>query len=100
MPFVKTVLAYSPLPHNLNDPKSLYQSPSGAKGSDLTHTCKRWRSERGIRRSSTRSSRCCQTPRGRSEKRIFGNCVCPEDGADQRFPGVFFLCGLLLFEEL
>ncbi len=29
MPFFRTVFAYSPVPQVINDPKSLYQSPSG-----------------------------------------------------------------------
>src|ERR1035437_6474991 len=34
-------------------------------------------------RSATRWRRCCHTPRGSSEKQIFGNCVHPENRANQ-----------------
>jgi hypothetical protein len=36
MPLVSTVRGYSPKPQILNEPKSLYQSPSGANGWDFT----------------------------------------------------------------
>src|ERR1039458_107266 len=35
---VSTVLGYFPEPHKLKEPKSLYQSPSGATGPDPTHS--------------------------------------------------------------
>ena len=44
IPLVSTVLGYSPEPHSLNEPKSLYHGPSGARGPDLTHSCRRLRS--------------------------------------------------------
>src|SRR5438445_4064429 len=99
MPFVRTVRGYSPEPHSLNEAKSLYQSPSGAYGSDLTHSCNRARSLSEISRSWTRSSKCCQRPRGRSENRIFGNRILPEDRADQILAGFILACGLLLIHE-
>src|ERR1035437_4110315 len=34
-------------------------------------------------RSATRWRRCCHTPRGSSEKQIFGNCVLPENRPNQ-----------------
>ena len=40
----RTVLGYFPEAHNLKDPKSLYQSLSGAIGPDPTHSCNRRRS--------------------------------------------------------
>ena len=74
MLFVRTVLGYSPEPPSLNEPKSLYQSPSGAH-----------------RRS--------RIPRGRSEKCIFSNSVLPEDGAHQVLAGFLFPGGILRFHE-
>src|ERR1035438_7561820 len=38
MSFVRTVQGCSPDPQSLNEPKSLYQSPSGAYGPDLTQS--------------------------------------------------------------
>ncbi len=49
--FVRTVRGNSPAPHSLKEPKSLYQSPSGAMGSDRTHGCNRARSPSEIWRS-------------------------------------------------
>src|ERR1039457_3575207 len=83
MPFVSTVFGTSPEPPIVNDPKSLYQSPSGAHGPAFTQSCNRRRSWREIRRSSTRARMCSQTGRGRLENGIFGNCVFPENGPDQ-----------------
>jgi len=97
--FVRTVRGYSPEPHSLNEPKSLYQSPTGATGSDRTHSCKRLRSARGILRSWTRSSRCSHKPRGRSEKRIFGNCVFPEDCTNQIPTGFPFSHRFVFLQE-
>jgi hypothetical protein len=97
---IRTVFGYSPLPQSLKDPKSLYQSPSGANGSAFTQACRRWRSESGILRSFTRWRRCCHKPRGRSENRIFGNCIFPEDGSDQVPPSFLLLRRFTLFEEL
>ena len=59
MPFVSTVRGYSPEPHSLNEPKSLYQSPSGAYGSDLTHTAPHWcrREYNGIMPTRTKPPR-------------------------------------------
>lgn len=89
----------SPEPHNRKEPKSLYQSPSGALGFDLTQAWRRSRSGTVIRRSSTRSRICRQRGRGRSEKRIFGNRVSPEDGANQLFSRLLFSRRLMLVEE-
>ena len=83
MPLARTVFGISPDPHRINEPKSLYQSPSGAVGPILTQSCRWRRSPNEISRSATRASRCSQTGRGRSENRIFGNCGSPEDGTDQ-----------------
>src|ERR1039457_2808654 len=58
---VSTVLGYFPEPHNLKEPKSLYQSPSGATGPDPTHSCNRPRSANEICRCCTRSKRCSQS---------------------------------------
>src|ERR1035438_2350830 len=38
MSFVRTARGCSPDPQSLNEPKSLYQSPSGAYGPDLTQS--------------------------------------------------------------
>jgi len=51
-PLVSTVFGNSPEPQIVNDPKSLYQSPSGARGPAFTQSCNRRRSWREIRRSS------------------------------------------------
>jgi len=99
MSFVRNVFGFSPLPHSLKLPKSLYHSPSGASGSDFTHSCRRLRSAREIRRSSTRAKRCCQRPAGRSEKRIFGNCVLPEYRSDQVLSGLVLFRWILFPEE-
>src|SRR5213594_3975456 len=96
MPLVRNVVGYSPLPHSLKEPKSLYQSPSGAFGSSFTQASRRRRSASGIPRSSTRSRMWRHKPRGRSENRIFGNCVFPKNGANQVLSG-FFLFRRLLF---
>jgi hypothetical protein len=69
----------------MKEPKSLYQSPSGASGSVSTQFFKRCNSENEIARSATRYKRCCQTGAGRLANRIFGNCAHPEDRADQIF---------------
>jgi len=99
MPLIRTVFGYLPRPHSLKDPKSLYQSPSGANGSDLTKVCNRRRSESGIRRFSTLTRRCCQKPRGRSEKRIFGNSCLPENHAYEVLSGFLLFSRLLLFQK-
>ena len=52
-----------------------------------------------MRRSLTRSSRCCQRPRGRSENRIFGNCVFPKNCANQVSPGFVFPRRFLLLQK-
>ena len=44
MPLVSTVFGNSPVPQIMNEPKSLYQSPSGAHGAAFTHSCNRRRS--------------------------------------------------------
>lgn len=99
MPLIRNVFGYSPRPHSINEPKSLYQSPSGATGSDFTQACRRCRSASGMRRSSTRSRRCCYKLRGRSEKRIFGNCVLSKDGANQVLSRFVLLGGFMLLDE-
>jgi hypothetical protein len=85
MPFVRTVFGYSPVPQRINEPKSLYQSPSGAQGSVTTQQRSFCRSSRVIALSATRSRRCSHSGRGRLTKRIFGNRASPEDRADQIF---------------
>ncbi len=57
MSFSSTVFGNSPDPQRMKDPKSLYQSPSGATGFVRVHACNAIRSDSEIRRSSTRSSR-------------------------------------------
>ena len=37
IPFSKTVFGNLPVPHKMKEPKSLYQSPSGATGPVRTH---------------------------------------------------------------
>ena len=99
MPFASTVFGNSPEPQIMNDPKSLYQSPSGAHGPAFTQFCKRRRSWREIWRSSTRARMCSQTGRGRLENRIFGKGVLPEDRPDQVFPGFAFAIRIGLRHE-
>ncbi len=100
MPRANTVFGDSPEPQMVNDPKSLYQSPSGADGPAFTQSCNRQRSCREIRRSATRARMCCQTGRGRLENRIFGNGVLPEDCPDQLSPCFNFAPGIALRHEL
>ncbi len=88
-PFSRTVFGNLPFPHRKNEPKSLYQSPSGAEGPVRTHACNARRSF--ARKSAAQSTRCSkwgQTPRGRSENCIFGNRILPEYGVDQIPPGL------------
>ena len=99
MPLVSTVFGNSPAPQIRNEPKSLYQSPSGAHGEALTHSCNRCRSWREIRRSSTRARMCSQTGLGRLEKRIFRNGVLPENCPNQVLPRFAFARGIGLRHE-
>jgi hypothetical protein len=46
----RTAFGYCAVPHNMNDPKSLYQSPSGASGSVSTQFLSCWSSENEIDR--------------------------------------------------
>jgi hypothetical protein len=94
MSCVRTVFGSSPEPQIMNEPKSLYQSPSGAQGPAFTQSCNRRRSWSEIRRSSTRARMCSQTGRGRLENRIFGNRVCPENCPDQILPRFVFSLGV------
>src|ERR1035438_3499454 len=50
-------------------------------------------------RSVTRWSRCCHSPRGNSEKQIFGNCVLPENCANQILARLLLESGFLLLHE-
>src|ERR1022692_2440841 len=50
-------------------------------------------------RSATRWSRCCHSPRGSSEKQIFGNCVLPESCANQVLARLLLESGFLLLHE-
>src|ERR1019366_3792552 len=99
LPFVSTVFGNSPEPQIVNDPKSLYQSPSGAHGPAFTQSCNRRRSWREIRRSSTWARMCSQTGCGRLENRIFGNGVVPEDCPDQILPRFALALGIGLIHE-
>ena len=99
MPCANTVFGNSPEPQIVNDPKSLYQSPSGAHGPVFTQSCNRRRSCREICRSATRARMCCQTGRGRLENRIFGNGILPEDCPDQILPGFILAHGIALRHE-
>ena len=65
IPFSRTVFGNWSVPHKMKEPKSLYQSPAGAKGPVLTHSWRANKSATEMRRSSTRWRRCCQTGRGR-----------------------------------
>src|SRR2546427_11756937 len=71
-PVKRNVLGNSPSPQILNDPKSLYQGPSGASGSDSRHSLSLYRSSARICRSATRSNKCCLRLGGRFVHRIFG----------------------------
>ena len=99
MPSVSTVFGNSPEPQIMKEPKSLYQSPSGAHGPPFTQSCNRRRSWREILRSSTRARMCSQTGRGRSENRIFGNGILPEDCPDQILPCFPLALGIGLGHE-
>ena len=100
MPFFRTVFGYSPVPQMMKEPKSLYQSPSGAHGSVTTQFWSRCRSSRVIARSATRSRMCSHTARGRLAKRIFGSRASPEDRSDQIFAGFAFPRGIAFRHEL
>src|ERR1035438_3711463 len=52
-----------------------------------------------MRRSATRWSRCCHSPRGSSDLQIFGNCVLPENCANQILARLLFESGFLLLHE-
>ena len=54
IPFSRTVFGNLPVPQRMKEPKSLYQSPSGATGPVRTQDWSRWRSPIEMRRSSTR----------------------------------------------
>src|ERR1035437_7731402 len=99
MPCANTVFGNSPEPQIVKDPKSLYQSPSGAHGPVFTQSCNRRRSCWEICRSATRARMCCQTGRGRLENRIFGNGILPEDCPDQILPGFILAHGIALRHE-
>jgi hypothetical protein len=88
----------SPVPQSLNDPKSLYQLPSGASGSDATHSCRSTRSLYLIARSSIRLSRCFRSSSGKLTKRILGNSFRPENGADQVVARLKLLGRVLFFQ--
>jgi hypothetical protein len=108
MPFVSTVFGNSPEPRIMNEPKSLYQSPSGAVGPAFTQSCNRRRSGREMRRSSTRLRICSQTGCGRLEKRILGysvlrilgNSVLSEDRPDQILSRFSLTIGIGLVHRL
>jgi hypothetical protein len=100
MPLSRTVFGSFPFPHRKNEPKSLYQSPSGAVGPVRTHACNARRSFMEICRSSTRCSKWCQTPRGRSENCIFGKGILPEYGADQIPPSLVLPLGFYFPNEI
>ena len=53
----RIVLGYFPSPQILKDPKSLYQAPSGASGSDSRHSFNWYKSPLVIFRSASRSNR-------------------------------------------
>src|SRR5436309_2966939 len=99
MPFRRTVFGYSPLPQRWKEPKSLYQSPSGATGSDAAHSWRRRKSASETRRSSTRDSRCCQRLRGRLENRILGNRVFPEYCSNQILACFLFFARFLFLHK-
>src|SRR5688572_14602913 len=99
MPFVSTVFGSSPEPHRMKEPKSLYQSPSGAAGPVPTEYCNLRRSSSEMCRSSTRLRMCSHTGRGRLANRIFGNCIPSEDGPDQLLPGLVLRLGIGLGKE-
>ena len=85
IPCFSTVFGYSPVPQMMNEPKSLYQPPSGAHGSVMTQLRSLCRSSRVIARSATRFRMCSHNGRGRLANRIFGNRRSPEDRPDQIF---------------
>jgi hypothetical protein len=75
---LRTVFEYSPVPHSRKEPKSLYQSPSGACGSVTTQARSLCRSSRVIACSATRSRMCSHN--GSSEDRpdqIFADFALP-----------------------
>src|SRR5438445_59124 len=71
-PLSRNVLGNLPSPQSLTDPKSLYQSPSGASGPDSRHSFSLYRSSEVIFRSANRSKRWSRSASGRSVHWIFG----------------------------
>lgn len=68
----RNVLGYFPLPLILKEPKSLYQGPSGASGSDSRHSFNWYKSSALIRRSRRRSNKWSRRAAGKSVYRILG----------------------------
>jgi len=60
-PFSRNVFGNRPSPQSLNDPKSLYQAPSGTSGECLRHSSSANRSSTVIFRSFARSKRCSRS---------------------------------------
>jgi hypothetical protein len=71
-PRSRKVFGYFPSPQILNDPKSLYQAPSGASGSDSRHIFSWHRSSAVIFRSASLSKRWSRSPDAKSVHCIFG----------------------------
>src|SRR6202011_6292091 len=71
-PASKKVFGYFPTPQILNEPKSLYQSPSGASGFDSLHALSWYRSSAVILRSRSRSKRWSRSAGGKPLHRILG----------------------------
>src|SRR5690348_2179068 len=68
----RKVFGYFPSPQTLKDPKSLYQGPSGASGSDSRHSFSRYKSSALILRSRSRSKRWSRRAGGKSDHWILG----------------------------
>lgn len=68
----RNVFGYFPSPQILNVPKSLYQAPSGASGSDSRHNFNSYKSSTVILRSRRRSKRWSRRVGGKSDHWIFG----------------------------
>src|SRR5262249_18378348 len=71
-PRSRKVFGYSPSPQILKEPKSLYQAPSGASGSDSRQSLSSYRSLALISLSRRRSNRWSRRAGGRSFHRILG----------------------------
>lgn len=78
----------------MKEPKSLYQSPSGAMGFAASQSCKPNRSSTRIERSFERCAKCVLMPRGKLVNWILGKSVLPKDRSHKVVAGLFYPLGI------